>query len=352
MRKTAKTRPGKLILFVGVAHFVLTGSVISALAQTPAVPPRMPYTAIDHPQFVGVAEATFLIDDDIVIGVARGDVAKAYAVADLSQHGVAMDQMPDFPISVTFCITCNTAAVFRTAVKGQRLHFEYDSMVGANEVDKDRETGSRWQQSTGEAISGSFKGSHLELYPFVRTTWKEWRRRFPNTVVLKPLPGYAENIPSRRARINEGIPGGLSAPKGAFGQDERLRPKEIVAGLTIGQDTTAYPFSALRYAHVVNDKVGGLPVLVVHQPSSDTTTAFEARANSKSLRFQAVDGKASRLTDLETQSIWDAYGLCLQGPLKGTQLKTLVLVPEFWFAWSEFHPQTKVFMAASQQFSK
>jgi hypothetical protein len=312
----------------------------------------MPYKAIDQPEFVSASQAIFLLDDDILIGVARGDMAKAYPVADLSQHGVAMDQMLDGPISVTFCITCNTAAVFRTEVNGQRLHFEYDSMVGANEVDKDRETGSRWQQSTGEAISGLLKGRHLELYPFVRTTWKEWLRRFPNTVVLKPLPGYAENMPSRRARINEGIPGGLSAPKGAFGQDERLRPKEIVAGLTIGSDTAAYPFSVLRSARVVNDEVGGLPVLVVHQPSSDTTTAFEARAKGKALRFQAADGDASRLVDLETRSTWDAYGLCLQGPLKGTQLKTLILVPEFWFAWSEFHPQTKVFMAADQQFSK
>jgi hypothetical protein len=341
MRKTAK-----------MALFLWAGTAISVLAQSPAFPPPMPYKAIDNPEFVSASQATFLLDDDIVIGVARGDVAKAYPVADLAQHGVAMDQMPDGPISVTFCITCNTAAVFRTEVNGQRLHFEFDSMVGANEVDKDRETGSRWQQSTGEAISGPLKGSHLELYPFVRTTWKEWRRRFPNAVALKPLPGYAENMPSRRARINEGIPGGLSAPKGAFGQDARLRPKEIVAGLTIGGDTAAYPFSVLRDARVVNDKVGGLPVLVVHQPSSDTTTAFEARANGKALRFQAVDGDASRLVDFETHSTWDAYGLCLQGPMKGIQLKTLILVPEFWFAWSEFHPLTKVFMAGAQQSSK
>ena len=26
--------------------------------------------------------------------------------------------------------------------------------------------------------------------------------------------------------------------------------------------------------------------------------------------------------------------------MKGTRLKPLILEPEFWFAWSEFHPQT------------
>jgi len=198
----------------------------------------------------------------------------------------------------------------------------------------DKETGSRWQQSTGEAISGPLKGAHLELYPFVRTTWKEWRRRYPNTVVLKPLPGYAERMAglSKRQRAiqltNEG-----AAPKEAFGTDDRLRPKETIAGLHIGSETKAYPFTELRIARVVNDRVGDVPVLVVHQPSSDTTTAFEARVKGKALRFQATDADAASLTDLETHSSWDAYGLCLGGPLKGTQLKTLILMPEFWFAW-------------------
>jgi hypothetical protein len=29
--------------------------------------------------------------------------------------------------------------------------------------------------------------------------------------------------------------------------------------------------------------------------------------------------------------------------MKGTQLKPLILVPEFWFAWSQFRPDTRVF---------
>jgi hypothetical protein len=336
-----------------VAKFLLAGIAVPALSQTPPAaqpqtpPGMMPYVAILEPQFVPASEANFLQEDDILIGIASGEVAKAFPAADLTQHGSVNDQMPDGPIEVTWCGTCSTGAVFRAQIKGRLLHFDYDSMVGANEVHKDRETGSRWQQSTGEAISGPLKGSRLELYPFVRTTWKEWRTRYPNTVVLKPLPGYAELMPKmrtfyKRARLGEG-----AAPKDAFGHDDRLRPKEIVAGLRVGMEEKAFPFSELRIAHVVNDHVGGLPVLVVHQPSSDTTTAFEAQAKGKVLRFQAVNADATSLVDLETHSSWNAYGLCLEGPLKGTQLRTLILVPEFWFAWSEFHPQTKVFTAIS-----
>ena len=315
-------------------------------AQTPAAPARMPYVAVHQPEFVPASEATFLQDDDVLLGVASGSVAKAYPAGDLGQHGAVSDTVPAGPISVTWCTVCNTGLVFRADVKGRTLHFQYDRMVGANEVQKDAETGSSWQQATGEAIDGPLKGTRLELFPSVRTTWAEWRRRYPRTLVLKPQPGYAEVLPGLSRRIKDVTriaPEG--APKGALALDARLPPRETVAGLEVGRDAVAYPFSALRSARVVNDRVGDLPVVIVHQPSSDTTTAFDARVDGKVLKFQAANDDASSVIDLDTRSTWNAYGLCLEGRLKGTQLKQVMLVPQFWFAWSQFRPGTRVFGA-------
>ena len=118
-------------------------------------------------------------------------------------------------------------------------------------------------------------------------------------------------------------------------------------GQFAGRDTVAYPFSELRLARVVNDRVGGLPIVIVHQPSSDTTTAFDARARGKVLRFQAANEDAGFIIDLNTRSTWNAYGLCLEGPLRGTQLEQVILVPQFWFAWSQFRPATKIFTASN-----
>ena len=42
----------------------------------------MPYIAVHQPEFVAASEATFLQDDDILLGVASGSVAKAYPAAD------------------------------------------------------------------------------------------------------------------------------------------------------------------------------------------------------------------------------------------------------------------------------
>ena len=89
------------------------------LMRTPAqTPPMMPYVAVHDPVFVAASEASFAMDDDLVIGVAQGKIAKAYMALDLTQHGSVDDQMPDAPIEVTWCGTCGTGAVFRAELNG------------------------------------------------------------------------------------------------------------------------------------------------------------------------------------------------------------------------------------------
>jgi hypothetical protein len=232
--------------------------------------------------------------------------------------------------------------VFRAEANGQPLVLDNDGVVGGNEVFKDRGTGSRWQQSSLEAISGPLQGTHLQLYPFLLTSWQEWRRLHPDTLVLKPLPGYADRIADKNRMIREGLSGEGAAPKDVTYHDDRLKPKTMILGLDVAGSSKAFPLEALRQARVVNDTLGGKPVVIVHQPTSDTTTAFVARSRGKTLIFEAANAEASALVDRETGSRWNAYGLCIAGPLKGSRLESLVLEPEYWFAWSEFHRDTAV----------
>ena len=235
--------------------------------------------------------------------------------------------------------------MFRAAAKGRELYLENAGVIGGNEVFQDRESGSRWQQSSLEAISGPLKGERLELYPFLLTDWAEWHRLHPDTLVLKPLPGYAERIPEKNEMIRQGLSGEGSAPAGVLRVDNRLKPKTMVLGLAVGASDKAFPLVALRQVRVINEEMGGQPVLVVHQPSSDTTTAFIARAKGMPLHFAAANAEATELIDDQTKSRWNPYGECISGALKGTQLKSLILEPEYWFAWSEFHPGTQIYAA-------
>jgi Protein of unknown function (DUF3179) len=233
--------------------------------------------------------------------------------------------------------------VFRADAKGRALTLDNAGVVAGNEVFKDRETGSRWQQSSLEAISGPLQGTHLQLYPFLLTSWREWRRLHPDTLVLKPKPGYADRVAEKNKQIREGLSGEGAAPDDVTYRDDRLKPKTMILGVDVDGRSKAFPLEALRKARVVNDTIGGMPVLIVHQPSSDTTTAFVARAQGRAVTFAAANAEASELTDKQTGSRWNAYGECVSGALKGATLDALILEPEYWFAWSEFHRDTAIY---------
>lgn len=229
---------------------------------------------------------------------------------------------------------------------GKALVLDDSGVVGGNEVFKDRGTGSTWQQSSLEAIAGPLKGKHLKLYPFLLTNWSEWHRLHPATLVLKPLPGYAERIPRMNQMIAAGVLDSAPAPKGVLRNDPRLKPHARILGLDVKDESEAFPVEALSRESVVQVELGGEPVVVVHQANSDTTTAFVARADGKTLHFlAAANGSSMDLVDRETKSRWSPYGTCTAGRLKGAHLSPLILEPEYWFAWSEFHAGTKIFGA-------
>ena len=86
--------PGSVVVGLLLANALPAG-------QTP--PPKdLPYTAVHDPQFLRVSDATFMKDDDRVIGLMSGKVAKAYPAGILSQHGLVEDQSPSGPIAITW----------------------------------------------------------------------------------------------------------------------------------------------------------------------------------------------------------------------------------------------------------
>jgi len=54
----------------------------------------------------------------------------------------------------------------------------------------------------------------------------------------------------------------IYTPKFVTPNESTLQPDEIVMGLTINGDSRAYPTGLLRVREMVNDEVGGTPVLV------------------------------------------------------------------------------------------
>src|SRR5262249_61062756 len=102
----------------------------------------------------------------------------------------------------------------------------------------------------------------------------------------------------------------------------------MVLGLDVAGESMAFPRDTLQRVKVVNDRLGGQPVLVVHQPQSDTTTAFVARARDKTLTFKAANASVTELTDEQTASKGNAYGGCSAGTRKGGTRQAPVSQPQ------------------------
>jgi hypothetical protein len=293
--------------------------------------------------FVEAARATFLKADDRVIGVEGEGIAKAYPAAVAIWHHGIEDRLGPVPIFVTWCNECNTAMVYRAEADGRPLMFFHTNMVRQNMTFADRETMTRWQQQTGEAIEGPLKGRRLEVYPFILTSWDEWRDLHPQTQVMEPIPGFEELYDIWVKVIEWRRPGRAEGQMAQRVQreDNRLPAYEPVIGLDAGGARRAYPRSLLKEEVAVSDRLGLEEVLVLYNARADAVTAFSRALDGRTLRFERL--ASGDLIDVGTRSRWNLYGECVEGEMKGRRLKGLLAVPQFWWAWAVFYADTDVY---------
>ena len=109
---------------------------------------------------------------DLVIGVEGHVQAKAYLVRYLAKKRVLKDVLEAHPIVVFLSEDFATARILDRSVDGKTLTFS----LARDDRLKDAETGSVWDPMTGEAISGSMKGEHLEAFVTTYSLWFAWKK--------------------------------------------------------------------------------------------------------------------------------------------------------------------------------
>ena len=132
-------------------------------------------------------------------------------------------------------------------------------------------------------------------------------------------------------------------PLGEIGD---IAPNEPVISLDIGGDARAYPLRILIWHEIVNDVVGGRPVMVTYCPLCNSAIVFDRRVGERLLDF-GTTGKLRNsdlvMYDRQTESWWQQFtGEAIVGELLGAELK---LVPARLEALSEFrarHPTGQV----------
>ena len=202
----------------------------------------------------------------------------------------------------------------------------------------DHQTDTLWSQFLSRGVKGPLTDTSLEVLPALQTTWQQWLKLHPDTLVLDKRGRYQSDSYEGYYR------GGSAGILGESNRDKRLSPKDLVLGVAIPCDAKAYPFHSMVNQPIINDFWAGKEILVVFDRISETGAVFERRLGDLSLSFQLVPGDSFLIRDRETNSTWQVLtGRAIDGPLAGEVLTRLTSNYSFWFAWSDFYPDTQLY---------
>lgn len=246
--------------------------------------------SIDNPKYININESS-LNEGDKVFGVDYKGFVVAYPQDILYWHEIVNEEVEGEKISITYCPLTESVIGY----KGKELGVS-GRLYNSNLVMYDRETESRVPQILGKAIEGSIKGESLDTFQVYVTTWKEWKSKYPETLVLSrdtsferdydrnPYPGYDQIL-----RV--WFP--LTA------ESDELKTKNIVYGIEYKNEFVAIRKEGFKekYPEGLNVKVGGKEIHVSYNEELNT--------------FQVDD----------------------------SEIKSFEV---FWFAWYANHPTTKL----------
>ncbi len=274
-----------------------------------------------------------------VIGVSINGEHRAYSVPYLGHREIVNDVVGGRKIAVTWCPLCYSAIVFDREVDGRELTFGVSGKLLMNSlVMYDRETNSLWSQFAGEAVFGPMDGARLDIVASQLTSWGDWKRQYPDTLVLDK-----DDLPVTEDAYFGYYLSGSAGETGEINRDERLRTKEFVLGIAGESAQKAYPIRELRRVWVINDTFEDDDIVVLITNGSATTAAYSRSPGGRSLTFERADSPFL-MTDRETGSTWDmATGVAVGGDLEGEALRRVPSFTAFWFAWTDYYPATGLY---------
>ncbi len=255
--------------------------------------------AADNPEVSSADEATWLDDDDIVFGVEVNGEYRAYPRQIMEVREMVNDTLGGRDLGIPYCTLCGAAQAYFTddvpdGVERPILRTS-GLLIRSNKVMYDLNTYSVFDTFKGNAVTGPLleKGVQLEQATVITTDWGTWKEAHPETTVLLERYALGRDPDFRNGRDANGP----IFPVGDV--DPRLPVHEDIIG-------------------VIADS--GTPI------AFQRSTALVALQQGKEIAFENV-----RLQ-------LDAGGIRAVGA-DGSDLGSH---QAFWFAWSQFHPETEL----------
>lgn len=280
--------------------------------------------AIDEPKMVAADEME-MDDGEIVFGLARNGVARAYPQRILVWHEIANDVVGGEPLTISYCPLTGTAMGFR---RGDTTFGVSGNLVNSNLVMYDRETESLWPQMLATAVKGDMTGEVLREFRLVWTTWGAWREAHPETEVLSERTGYSRNYgrdPYGSYNPRGGYYVGNSTMFSVMHRDGSLTAKRMVLGSRTADAAVAFDRKLLRDEGVLTATVDGDERVAVHDPGLDVGYVYD---NPDGATVERADGGAR--VDGETHAAAEL------------PLDRRYAYAAMWFAWAAYYPDTEL----------
>ena len=253
--------------------------------------------ALDDPAVTPAASGSWYPDDAVVFGVTVNGESRAYPKNIMEVHEMVNDTLGGRRLGIPYCTLCGSAQAYLTDGAQAPLLRTSGLLTRSNKVMYDLNTYSVFDTFTGEALSGPLldAGIELEQVSVVTSTWGDWRRANPDTTIVAEDGGIGRTYAADplRGRDDDG-------PVFPIGNvDERLPVQAKVLGVIASDGTPiAFPVDEARAA--------------IDQSVSVSLRGIEVRPAGSGITAVRADGS-------------DPGGH-----------------EAFWFAWSQFHPDTLV----------
>jgi len=200
---------------------------------------------------------------------------------------------------------------------------------------RDEQTGSWWQQISGQAIQGPLKGQKLTPVDYDEVAYGIWKRENPSGRVLRPEEDKAESddwekqVSKMRVTTSAAL-------------DSSLTPRDLIVGVTVNNESKAYPFSAIEKQNPILDLVGGTNIFLILDHDGKSVRAFESTLDGRKLEFLKKPD-TGEIVDAETGTTWDFSGQAVSGELAGKQLNRIQTLKDYWFDWHTYHPNAQLY---------
>ena len=229
------------------SSFDLSFSLIDTKEILSGGPAKDGIPALTEPKFVPASDADYLQPDAEIVGVKIGDDVRAYPINVLNWHEIINDTVGQAPIAVTYCPLCRSALVFDRKVGDRVLEFGVSGMLfNSNVLMYDRQGSdvkeSLWSQIMMKAVTGpaAEKGETLTLRSSELTTWSQWQKEHPKTVVVSEETGHRRNY-RQRAYVGYFQTDRLMFPVTSHGENPQgFRNKEPMIVVQSDQQLKAY----------------------------------------------------------------------------------------------------------------